>query len=48
MASKITFLFLMSDEPIKLPLILWRYKTKKWLKNVTRDDIDDFSDKKEV
>lgn len=45
---KITFLFLMSDEPIKLPLILWRYKTKKWLKNVTRDDIDDFSDKKEV
>lgn len=34
---KIIFLFLMSDEIIKLPFLLWRYKSKKWLNNVTRE-----------
>lgn len=31
------YVVLMSDEILKLPFSAWRYKTKKWLKNVTRD-----------
>jgi hypothetical protein len=26
----------MSDEIIKIPLTIWRYKTMKWVNNVTR------------
>lgn len=31
------YVVLMSDEIIKLPLTTWRYRSKKWLRNVTRD-----------
>ncbi len=34
----IVFIVLMSDELIKLPFCFWRYKSKKWLRNVTRED----------
>lgn len=30
------FMILCSDEIIKLPFCIWRFKSKKWLKNVTR------------
>lgn len=30
------YMILCSDEIIKVPLCIWRYRTKKWLKNVTR------------
>ena len=33
----IVYIILMSDELIKIPLTVWRYKSKKWLNNVTRD-----------
>ncbi|HEX2927637.1 MAG TPA: MATE family efflux transporter, partial [Ruminiclostridium sp.] len=33
----IVYIILMSDEIIKIPLIFWRYKCLKWLRNVTRD-----------
>lgn len=32
----VVYALLLSDEVIKLPLIIWRYKSRKWLKNVTR------------
>lgn len=32
----ITYIVLLSDEVIKLPITLWRYRSKKWLKDVTR------------
>lgn len=32
----IVYILLMSDEILKLPLTFWRYKSKKWLCNVTR------------
>ena len=32
----IVYILLMCDEIIKLPLTYWRYKSKKWLCNVTR------------
>ena len=31
------YVVLMSDEVIKLPFTTWRYKSRKWLRNVTRD-----------
>lgn len=34
---KIVYFLIMSDEIVKLPFGLWRYKTKKWLNNVTRE-----------
>lgn len=33
----VVYIILMSDEIIKIPLTLWRYRSKKWLNNVTRD-----------
>ncbi len=33
----IVYFILVSDEAIKFPFVYWRYKSKKWLKNVTRD-----------
>ena len=30
------YMILCSDEIIKIPLCIWRYRSKKWLKNVTR------------
>lgn len=30
------YMLLLCDELIKIPLTTWRYKTKKWLRNVTR------------
>jgi len=33
----VVYIILMSDEIIKIPLTLWRYKSKKWLNNVTRE-----------
>lgn len=36
---KIVYFLIMSDEIVKFPAAIWRYKTKKWLKNVTRDII---------
>lgn len=35
--TKLIYLLIMSDEVIKLPLIIWRYKSKKWINNVTRE-----------
>lgn len=32
----LVYLCLLSDEVIKLPLVLWRYQSRRWLKNVTR------------
>lgn len=32
----VVYLFIMSDELVKLPFSFWRYRSKKWLKNVTR------------
>ena len=32
----IVYVLLMCDEIIKLPITFWRYRQKKWLKNVTR------------
>ena len=32
----VIYILLLSDELFKLPLTTWRYKTKKWLRNVTR------------
>lgn len=32
----VVYIILMSDEIIKIPLTLWRYKSGKWLNNVTR------------
>lgn len=34
---KVVYLFLMCDEFLKIPLVLLRYKKKKWLKNITRE-----------
>jgi len=34
---KLIYLLIMSDEIIKQPLIIWRYKSKKWINNVTRE-----------
>lgn len=33
---KIVYVILMSDEVLKIPVCIWRYKTYKWLKNITR------------
>ena len=30
------YVLLLSDEIIKIPLTTWRYKTRVWLRNVTR------------
>lgn len=32
----VTYIILLSDEVIKLPITLWRYRTKKWLRDITR------------
>jgi putative MATE family efflux protein len=32
----VVYVIIMSDEIIKIPLSTWRYKSMKWLKNVTR------------
>lgn len=32
----VVYVILMSDEILKVPVCIWRYKTYKWLKNVTR------------
>ena len=32
----VVYIILMCDEILKLPLTFWRYKSMKWLKNVTR------------
>ena len=34
---KLIYLLIMSDEIIKQPLIIWRYRSKKWINNVTRE-----------
>lgn len=33
----LVYVILMSDEIIKIPLSLWRYRSKKWVRNVTRE-----------
>lgn len=33
----VVYMILMSDEIIKVPLTIWRYKSQRWLNNVTRD-----------
>ena len=35
--AKLIYLLIMSDEIIKQPLIIWRYRSKKWINNVTRE-----------
>lgn len=32
----VVYIILMSDELLKIPLVVYRYKSKKWLNNVTR------------
>lgn len=32
----VTYIILLSDEVIKIPITLWRYRKKKWLRDVTR------------
>ena len=32
----LVYIILMSDEIIKIPLSIYRYRSKKWLRNVTR------------
>lgn len=32
----VVYVILMSDEIIKLPITLWRYRSRKWLRDVTR------------
>lgn len=32
----VVYMILLSDEVLKIPVCFWRYKTMKWLKNVTR------------
>lgn len=34
--NKVVYLLIMSDELIKVPIAVWRYRKKKWLNNVTR------------
>lgn len=34
----VTYIILLSDEVLKIPVTLWRYRSKKWLKNVTRGE----------
>lgn len=33
----VVYIILMSDEIIKVPITLWRYRSYKWLKDVTRE-----------
>ena len=35
--TKLIYFLIMSDEIIKQPLIIWRYRSKKWINNVTRE-----------
>ena len=35
--AKLVYILIMSDEIIKQPLIIWRYRSKKWINNVTRE-----------
>ena len=34
----LVYVLLLSDELIKIPFTIWRYRTKKWLRNVTREE----------
>jgi len=36
----VVYMILLSDEVIKVPIVLKRYLTYKWCKNVTREKID--------
>ena len=33
------FLILVSDEFLKFPIVLWRFRSMRWLNNVTRDEL---------
>ena len=33
----VVYIVLMSDEIVKIPITTWRYRQKKWLRNVTRE-----------
>lgn len=35
--TPVVFVFILIDEYIKFPLILWRYRSYKWLRDVTRE-----------
>lgn len=35
----VTYIILLSDEVLKIPVTLWRYRSRKWLKNVTRGEL---------
>lgn len=34
----LVYVLLLSDELLKIPFTTWRYRTKKWLRNVTREE----------
>lgn len=36
---KWVFLILVSDELLKFPIVIWRFRSMKWLNNVTRDEV---------
>ena len=38
---KWVFLILVSDELLKFPIVIWRFRSMKWLNNVTRDEVTD-------
>lgn len=37
LSTKLVYILIMSDEIIKLPLIIWRYRSRKWINNITRE-----------
>lgn len=37
-SATLVYILLLSDELIKIPFTTWRYRTKKWLRNVTRGE----------
>ena len=37
-SATLVYMLLLSDELIKIPFTTWRYRTRKWLRSVTRDE----------
>ena len=37
------FLILISDELLKFPIVIWRFRSMRWLNNVTRDEVTEQS-----
>lgn len=37
---EVVFLVILSDEFVKVPICLWRFASRRWLRNVTREQVD--------